>query len=470
MTHTMPHSDVPKRKPLVLPESLVSLMRGRRVVCSFSGGSDSLALLLMLLQICEKEKIMLEALHFEHGIRGAESLQDADFCCRFCEECGIPFTRIPLAVPEHRLHGESLEAAARRLRLNGWREYLRGDSRALVALGHHADDRLENLILRLARGSNASGLTSMRPVQLLGTLTLIRPLLQYTRQEIQDFLNDVGMTLWCHDSTNQDDAYQRNYLRNEFFPALFHAMPSARGGFLQSIKTLEDDASALEDLALERVQNMMGTTGTDRSFWRMQPNAIRVRMLRLWCSDCAGHSWVPDSNVIDRFHSALDECRDTPIRICLNELDATLVVSGSEVQFFRRNPDPGPVLWEYEQTPELLWGQWRLTAELVSSPEIGVCDANSALFDRTQLPSVLLVSSRSDGDFMIPMGANHPKRVKKILSDSHIASESGRQLPFLRNPADGSILWIPLVRRSHAAPVDDSTDSVLSVRVFRLEE
>ena len=88
----------------------------RTVYASFSGGADSLALLVCLSELRQGAPWELRAVHFEHGIRGAESLADADFCREVCEKLGVPLQVIPLNVPEHIQSGEGTEAAARRLR------------------------------------------------------------------------------------------------------------------------------------------------------------------------------------------------------------------------------------------------------------------------------------------------------------------------------------------------------------------
>ena len=88
----------------------------RTVYASFSGGADSLALLTCLSALRKGAPWKLRAVHFEHGIRGAESLADAEFCRSVCEKLDIPFQIVPLDVPGHMQPGEGTEASARRLR------------------------------------------------------------------------------------------------------------------------------------------------------------------------------------------------------------------------------------------------------------------------------------------------------------------------------------------------------------------
>ncbi len=120
-----------------------------RVFVGFSGGADSTALLLLLSQAGQA----VTAVHFQHGIRGAAAEADAVWCEQFCLARNIRFVRENLAVPSNRFRGESVEEAARRLRLEAWRRLADADG-DVVFLAHHADDALEDLLLRLARGGS----------------------------------------------------------------------------------------------------------------------------------------------------------------------------------------------------------------------------------------------------------------------------------------------------------------------------
>ena len=97
----------------------------RTVYASFSGGADSLALHACLSELRTGAPWELRAVHFEHGIRGAESLADAEFCREICEKLNVPLQVIPLNVPARVQPGEGTEAAARRLRQEAWREIVR---------------------------------------------------------------------------------------------------------------------------------------------------------------------------------------------------------------------------------------------------------------------------------------------------------------------------------------------------------
>ena len=129
---------------------------GGALYAGFSGGADSTALVVALHRL----GIPFTAVHFQHGLRG-DAEGDQVWCLQFCHQRGIPFVQRRLDVPVHQSTGEGIEAAARRCRLLAWRDLCQPDD--AVALGHHGDDALETLLLRMMRGSGTTGLVGLRP-------------------------------------------------------------------------------------------------------------------------------------------------------------------------------------------------------------------------------------------------------------------------------------------------------------------
>ncbi|MFZ2656322.1 MAG: tRNA lysidine(34) synthetase TilS, partial [Victivallales bacterium] len=171
----------------------VSIGAVKNIFSGFSGGPDSTALLMLLNEESKRRGFHLKAVHFEHGLRGKEGEEDAGWCRKFCEFRNIDFMEISLTVNTSRQAGESVEAAARRMRLKEW-NILADDPDSFVALGHNSNDKVENVFLRLLRGSNSSGLTSLREIQKIGSITIIRPILRFKRSDIEDFLRSKGVS------------------------------------------------------------------------------------------------------------------------------------------------------------------------------------------------------------------------------------------------------------------------------------
>lgn len=460
---------MPGRKPgfsvssevmkLSFPSGIIPLLNGRKVYCSLSGGADSLALLLFLEAEREKARYTLEAVHFEHGFRGRASVADADFCRKICERRSIPLAVFHIDVPRKRMRGEGDEEAARRIRLEYWRKIVFNPEQSLVALGHHAGDRIENVLLRLFRGSNSTGLSSMRPVQKIGRITFIRPFLDNTRADLEEFLRGQQILKWRNDATNRSTVYKRNLIRNRLLPEIRRAFPFAEAGILQSVRTLDEDAAFLEDAADQAYASLSALSAPED--WRALPPALLPRVLRRFLSDKAGCDIVPDSRLIERFRTTL-ACPDNGRRRLIpiaGQKDFRLAVRGDKVECVQRSARPPlpDAPWDIRKTNRLEFGSFALTAELVP-PEnlLFTTDKSTAYFDASMLDAPLTVGIWRAGDRMIPFGRKTPVLLKKLFSDAGAPPEWKRTLPLLRN-SRGAILWAPFVRNSAFAPVTRDT-------------
>ena len=202
------------------------LRGGERLLLAVSGGADSVLLLREMLFLKERFSLTLFVAHVEHGIRGEESLRDAAFVRELAERFGLPFSLLSVDAPALAASRKlSLEEAARTLRY----EALTGEARRLacaaVVTAHHAQDQAETVLLRLFRGTGPAGLGGMAPSrELTEDIRLIRPLLWAQPEEIREELRRLEQP-WQEDSTNRDESYRRNYLRQNILPHLKGIFP-----------------------------------------------------------------------------------------------------------------------------------------------------------------------------------------------------------------------------------------------------
>lgn len=201
---------------------------GDLLLAGVSGGADSVCLLLVLMELQQIFEFSLHVVHVEHGIRGDESREDADFVQELCRTKGIPCRVKPVDVPEYsKLNHIGLEEAARLLRYEALAQEVRrlaGQGEAFgkirVALAHHMEDNAETILYQMLRGSGISGLRGMQPVrQAKEGFFYIRPLLCVQRGDIEEYLRMRGQA-YREDVTNGDVAYARNRLRHRVFPEL----------------------------------------------------------------------------------------------------------------------------------------------------------------------------------------------------------------------------------------------------------
>ena len=190
---------------------------GDTVIAAVSGGPDSMCLLEILEKLRKKLNFDLEAAHFEHGIRGQDSLLDAAFVSKTAAEKGLKLNEAFADVPESAGHGKmSLEEAAREHRYEFFEKLAEkhGDG-VKIALGHNSDDQAETVLMRLLRGSGMRGLAAIPPVR----GHYIRPLIEIRRLEIIQYLESRDIA-WREDETNAATDALRNHIRHILLPLL----------------------------------------------------------------------------------------------------------------------------------------------------------------------------------------------------------------------------------------------------------
>ena len=188
----------------------------RRIGLAVSGGADSVALLALMADLQASHGFDAVVLHVDHGLR-PDSSEDARFVESLAARHGLPFHALRTRVRRRR--GESVEMAARRVRLAFFARMTALLGLDAIATGHHADDVAETFILRLARGAGPDGLAGLKPVSHVDGVTFIRPLLNVRDADLRRFLAERGLS-WREDSTNADVSIPRNNVRHVILPFL----------------------------------------------------------------------------------------------------------------------------------------------------------------------------------------------------------------------------------------------------------
>lgn len=444
-----------------LDAELKEFLRGRDVFISMSGGSDSTALGVMFGDYMRSERLFRELtiVHFEHGFRGKASLNDEQFCREFALKNDISFISYHLDVPSNILNSEGDEEAARRLRFEKWHDLIGSNDNAVIALGHNSSDRVENFFLRAARGSNASGLTSMRRIQRMGNLVLVRPLLDFSKDEIEDYLRSSDIEKWCFDSTNAENLYNRNFLRNEILPRISEKIPFSASGFESSLNVLELDADFLETEALKAFETIPQTQ------WLTLHKAILVRVMRLFISDAIGKTFIPDANFMKRLADAASIQKDSLIPL-QGQHDNFLRISKKGFSIEESlSETPEKIDWDFRNQNECTFGNARLEVSFTTKDNLHTFDHQNAYFDANQLPDILTISTFEQGDTMIPFASSSPKKLKKIFTDEGISRFERTNFPILRTPKN-EIIWIAGLRQAEFARINAQSDEIAIFKIF----
>ena len=190
------------------------LLPSGRIGLAVSGGSDSVALAFLLTKGGKKKNTAKRfvILHVDHGLRRA-SKEEYRFVRALAKRLGVPFKGTHAKVVKRK--GESLEMAARRVRLAFFAKCMKGLQLDAIATGHHMDDVAETFLMKIRRVS----LCGIREKSEVGVIRFIRPLLGCRDAELKDYLRKYGED-WREDASNGDVSIERNRVRHEVIPFL----------------------------------------------------------------------------------------------------------------------------------------------------------------------------------------------------------------------------------------------------------
>ena len=217
------------------------------ILVALSGGADSVLLLVFLQRLSKDRGFVLEAYHLDHSIRGQQAESDALFCAELCRRlgvvCHLEKEDIPALAAKKK---QGLEECARDSRYRRLEEIRSARGLRFIATGHNADDQLETVLFRLARGSSLRGLCGIPEKR----GAILRPLLSFESREIRAYCKEHGL---CYrvDSTNDDLRYARNEIRKNALPALEKAHKGAARQAYEACLRLKEEEELLSSLVPE---------------------------------------------------------------------------------------------------------------------------------------------------------------------------------------------------------------------------
>jgi len=433
----------------------------RRILCAFSGGPDSTALCDLLHRLSGEMRFDLHAAHFNHGIRGRDADEDEEFVRDFCAERDIPVliekANAPLNAGEE---GISIEMAARAARYAFLGRAAAGTGCGIIALGHNANDRVENLLMRLFRGSGGRGLGSLKLVRSQAGLVFVRPLLGFFRSEILDYLDSRGLA-YRLDPTNLDTSSDRGRVRNVLLPGVLEIADE-----LGWHRTLESLARSTDLLAEDEALLQQMADGNSGSVAMDDAGGLHLAIAPL--------SGLPSPILARIVLSALERLDPAarPERVHVDAIVAMLKgqrrgactmpegwdaqIVGDAVMIRKEVPEPGPP--EAVEIP---------IADLPRSCEFGpyTLHIRPTKFDidRTQtsvgpsheqvvlaLPEgcrSIVIRSPLPGDRMAPSGMEgHTKKLSDIFIDRKLPRRLRTFEPVLLSEPDGDILALPRLK------------------------
>jgi tRNA(Ile)-lysidine synthase len=237
--------------PQKIVDDLVSLAAGKKVWLAYSGGIDSHVLLHILATTSHPDLNFAATVHVDHGLQ-TESKNWSQYCADICKDLNIDYHALQVQVNDIETLG--MEAAARAARYQAIAQFLSPNDVLLTA--QHQHDQAETLLLQLLRGSGPKGLAAMAVKSTMGKMTVIRPLLDVSQQDIQLYAQQHNLK-WIDDPSNVDTRWSRNYLRHQVWPEIEQRWPQAEITLSRSAQHCAEASDLLSEFA-EQDMTLLG--------------------------------------------------------------------------------------------------------------------------------------------------------------------------------------------------------------------
>lgn len=248
----------------------------------FSGGLDSSVLLHALAELKHSTNLIapLQIVYIDHDLQSC-SADWAEHCQQVCTAYKLPFQAI--RIDAQSVRGQSPEAAARQARYAAFKNLFNSQLLKPVLLtAHHQDDQAETVLLQLLRGAGAAGLSAMPELKVLGSGYQARPLLDVSRSALESYAKQQQLR-YIEDPSNQQDNYDRNFLRNQVMPLLQQRWPSASKTITRSAALLAEQHKLLNT----ELQPVLANYASGRIFSPLvnTPASRLSALLRLWLQE-----------------------------------------------------------------------------------------------------------------------------------------------------------------------------------------
>ena len=429
------------------------LQNNDTVVVAVSGGADSIAMLYSLYILRDKYNLNLICAHLNHGIRGLEADSDEEYVKQFANKLGIECITKYVDVPEiSRRLKKSEELVGREQRYNFFNEIISGISNGKIAVAHNKNDFAETVLMKLVRGTSLKGLRGIPQVN----GNIIRPLIETERSSVEEFLK-LNNISYRTDSTNNQDIYTRNFIRNNIIKQLTQINPSFIDTVYNNCSIICEDDDFIDIYASKHFNSCVQTVNNkcyiDLKAFNDLHISVKKRIIKQAVSCVKG-------NVLDMENKHYD------ILINLNKTgkkydilsDLKAYVEYDKLILCTEIEDISDYLYEVEFDKTYYINNISIKFERITNNY--ECEPGCMYVSGDNVNSIKIRNFKS-GDVFVPSGMTNKKKVNRFFIDNKVSQTERKTIPILCINDD--IAAIIGYRVSNNYMIKDETKSVIKI-------
>jgi tRNA(Ile)-lysidine synthase len=421
-------------------------LANKKLFLAISGGIDSMVLLHLFQQL----DYNFEILHCNFQLRGEESNNDLQFIQNYAAQFEIPFSFVHFDTTTYaKAQKLSIQVAARKLRYDWFEAQLSDQNFDYLLTAHHADDDLETFIINFSRGTGLDGLSGI-PSQ---NGKIVRPLLPFSRQEIEDYAKKNSLE-WQEDSSNASDKYLRNNIRHHIIPSLKSLNSNFLTSFQATINNLKQAQSLVEDATILVYQQVVhdeeNLKRIDRNKLKLLPN-YRAYLYQ-WLNPFGFSAWEDIYNLVESQSG----------KIILSEKHQLLKDRDTLILSPRSNSIDNEQ-FIIKKNQELVNFPIKLSISKVT--DISVVANQSIFVDENKLHFPLQLRKWQTADSFLPFGMNgKSKKVSKYFKDEKLSLLEKEKTWLLCS--DNQIVWIIGMRQDERFKTTTATKQMLQITLL----
>ncbi len=405
------------------------------IVVGVSAGPDSMALLYVLNDLRKKIGFKIVVAHVNHNVR-EESKEEAEFLNNYCNQNNIPFEMMVITkYGDDNFHNE-----ARNIRYDYYDELINKYHANYLMTGHHADDLMETILMRIVRGSTLRGYSGFNDLVDMGNYKIARPLISVTKQELEEFDKEKNIP-YRVDKSNFKDKYTRNRYRKNVLPFLKSEDKLVHEKFIKFSNQIRECDDLIERIVAKEIDNVYqdGIILVDK-YKSLEP-VIGKRIIDYIFSMIYRDDIIEiDSRHVDLVIKAIYSNRAS---VSFNLPNDYLVVKEYNRVYFKKKINL-VMPYDIELSDEVFLPNG-LTIKKVSESKT---DGNDILrLNSCDVVLPLRVRTRKNGDRIKVKNMNGSKKVNEVLINAKIPSSKRDLWPIVVDSTD-KVVWIPKVKKS----------------------
>lgn len=433
---------------------------GDKLLIALSGGADSVFALSFFNKYRCNYKIQICTLHINHSLRGIESDSDEEFCRMICNNLNIEFYSEKIDVSTFAKKEKlSIEEAARNIRYKMLKDHLNISKSNKIVTAHNLDDNTETVLLNLFRGTGLKGLSGI-PIK---RDSIIRPFLSVSKIAITKHLNNEGIKFRI-DSTNNENDFKRNYLRNDIIPNI-KAKINQRvdDNILKMSQIAKNSYLIVNDLVADNSYKFITYTESEIKISK----EIKTTASHLFgeiVKQCVAEKFSVNINYAD--FSNIQNLIELQVGSKIDLSQNLEIINEREYLIIRKKKiviDKTLDVKLYFNS-EVDFGEKIIGCQITDLNEVQYSKkADHEFIDAEYLIEPLIVRKWREGDRFNPLGLNGSKKVSDFLTEKKVLNINRKDQLVLLN--DGKIIWIVGHRIDESIKISKKTKKVKKIWV-----